>query len=127
MATFRFRIPTQPPSVNHMYVSAPGYTKEGKRYSRRVKDPDVLQYQIVASSIAKHAAPTGWRAPKWVRIRYWFHLKDDADCDNLLKALNDSFATAWKINDRWFLPCVQEKTTGNKDPYVEVEVDDEQG
>lgn len=127
MTAFRFRIPTQPPSVNHTYKIVTGYRKGGGTYKTLAKDQDVVQYQLVAANIAKHAAPKGWRAPKFVRLRYWFHLNDDADCDNLLKALNDAFATAWKINDRWFLPCVQEKTTGNKNPYVEVEVDDEQG
>ena len=127
MATFRFQIPTQPPSVNHMYKIVNGYGKGGRTYKTLAKDPDVVQYQLVAANIAKFAAPPRWRPPRYIRIKFWFHLADDADCDNLLKALNDAFASAWKINDTWFLPCVQEKTYGNKNPYVEVEVDDEQG
>lgn len=125
--TFRFRIPTQPPSVNHTYKIVTGYRKGGGTYKTLAKDQDVLQYQLVASNIAKMARPNGWKPTGYLRIKFWFRLEDDADCDNLLKALNDAFAKAWSINDRWFLPCVQEKTTGNKNPEVEIEVDDEQG
>lgn len=121
--TFTFRIPTTPPSVNHMYKIVRQYGKGGKPYMTLAKEPEVEQYQMVAANIAKHARPDGWAPTGFITIRYRWYLKDDADCDNLQKALNDAMAKAWNINDRWFLPCTLEKTIGNKDPYVEIEVE----
>jgi len=120
---FQFRIPTQPPSVNASYKIVRQYGKGGKPYMTLAKHEEVLQYQMVAANIAKHAMPKGWAPAGQVEIRYWFHLGREADTDNLLKALNDGIAHGLGLNDKVFLPCVQEKTTGNKEPYVEVEVD----
>lgn len=120
---FTFRIPTQPPSVNSSYKIVRQYGKGGKPYMTLAKHEEVLQYQMVAASIAKHAKPDGWAPEGQVRPRYRFHLGKEADTDNLLKALNDGIAHGLGINDKVFLPCVVEKTIGNKEPYVEVEVD----
>ena len=120
---FAFRIPTQPPSVNHTYKIVRQYGKGGKSYMTLAKEPEVEQYQMVAASIAKHARPAGWEPAGFIKLRYWWSLGKDIDCDNMKKALNDALALAWGINDRMFLSCDVEKTTGNKEPYVEIEVE----
>jgi len=120
--TFRFQIPSQPPSVNHTYRIVTRHGKQGQTYKTLAKEEAVLQYQMVASLQARKAKPKDWKPEGQVRIRFWFRLGRDADTDNLLKALDDAFAQAWGINDKVFLPCVVEKTTGNREPFVEVEV-----
>ena len=54
-----------------------------------------------------------------------FHLKRDIDCDNALKALNDAIAHALNVNDKAFLPSVEAKWTGENDPFVIVEIENE--
>ena len=108
-----FEIPGQPPSVNHMYVIARG--------SRRlVKDSHVSTYQSMVSLIVRTSPgrPDWTRCSNQIRVRYWFTLARDVDCDNALKALNDAIALALGVNDRRFLPCVERKITGSKRPSV---------
>ena len=133
--SFSFVIPGQPPSVNHLYKIATGVVKDkhgrpvlgpdgkAQRYRRMVKHDGVEQYQNLVGWIVKGARPKGWEASNRLRIRYWFFLKRDMDCDNALKALNDAIAKAIGVNDKIFLPCVQDKTIGNKEPYVKVEIE----
>lgn len=135
MSDFSFTIPGQPPSVNHLYKIATStatdkfgqtvYGSDGKpkRYRRMVKAEGVEAYQTAVGRIVQTARPRGWQPGNRVRLRYWFHLKRDMDCDNALKALNDAIARALGVNDKIFLPCVQEKTTGNKEPSVRVEIE----
>jgi Holliday junction resolvase RusA-like endonuclease len=60
-----------------------------------------------------------------VRISYAFYMNRDADCDNLLKALNDAIAAALGFNDRIVLPCVRSKTkVATKDERIEVVIGD---
>lgn len=113
--SWTFTVEGQPPSVNRMYR-----TTQGRVY----KDPKVEAYQVLVTYMAKLARPKGWEPPSPLRISYSFFLKRDADCDNLLKALNDAIAQALGINDRVFLPCVRNKfVDGRIDSRVEVEVD----
>lgn len=121
--TFRFRIPTQPPSVNHTYKIVRQYGKGGRPYMTLAKEPEVEQYQMVASQIAKMARPEGWEPDGFVRLKYWWVLDRDIDCDNMKKAINDALARAWKVNDKMFLSCDISKIVGNPEPYVEIEVD----
>lgn len=46
------------------------------------------------------------------------------DADNSLKILNDGIAAGLGIDDRWLLPCVEEIRFGDKDPRVELEIED---
>lgn len=120
---FSFRIPTQPPSVNHTYKIVRQYGRGGRPYMTLAKEPEVEQYQLVATSIAKMARPSDWQPTGFIRLRYWWVLDRDIDCDNMRKALNDALALAWGVNDKMFLSCDVEKSIGNKEPYVEVEVE----
>jgi Holliday junction resolvase RusA-like endonuclease len=44
------------------------------------------------------------------------------DADNALKVLNDAIAIGLGIDDRRFLPHVVEKTTGNAEPSVLIQI-----
>ena len=116
-------IPGQPPSTNHMYTIGKGYRRGGIAYPKLVKADGVESYQTMAAMLVRLARPSGWT---WdgglLRITYRFHLIDNVDCDNLLKALNDAIAGALDINDKWFLPNVESKTWGNKGAQARVEV-----
>jgi Holliday junction resolvase RusA-like endonuclease len=92
---------------------------------RLVKEPEVATYQTTVTLIVRTTRST-WRPPTTgqIRVYYWFRLKNDIDCDNALKALNDAIATGLGIDDRRFLPCVVAKTTGHRDPSVHVELGD---
>lgn len=121
---WRFVVPGQPPSMNHLYRPAIRRRRDGTTYMARYKATGVEDYQLVAYSMARRARPKNWE-PKlhYVRIRYWFRLKRDIDCDNAMKALNDAVAMALGIDDRRFLPCVQDKWIGQHDPEVEIEIE----
>jgi Holliday junction resolvase RusA-like endonuclease len=117
MTSFSFEVPGQPPSVNHMYVRVRG------RWDRQTKAPGIEQYQQDVVYLCRSAKPAEWKVPDgYIRLRYAFHLRRDADCDNLLKVLNDAIAMALNVNDRMFLPCVMDKTVGSKTPYTVVEI-----
>lgn len=124
--TFRFTVPGQPPSVNHLYKIAIGRTTGAdgrqKTYRRMVKTEGVETYQTSVGWIVKSAKPASWSCEGMIRITYWFYLKRDIDCDNAMKALNDAIAKSLGVDDRRFLPCVASKSTGHSKPYVEIEV-----
>lgn len=123
MSTFSFRIEGDPPSWNHAYRDVIIKTKTGKAYRTRAKTPAATAYQVLATMRAKEALPVGWTPSEQIRIVYDFYFKRGRDCDNALKMINDSVARALAVNDSRFLPCVRSKTTGNKEPYVEVTVE----
>jgi Holliday junction resolvase RusA-like endonuclease len=117
MTPFTFEVPGQPPSVNHMYVRVRG------RWDRQTKAPGIEQYQQDVVYLCRASKPAGWTVPEgYIRLCYTFHLRRDADCDNLLKVLNDAIAMALNVNDRMFLPCVVDKTVGSKTPRTIIEV-----
>lgn len=111
-ARWSFEVPGQPPSVNHLYVRVRG------NWNKIAKAKGVEQYQNDVVFLCRAARPSGWRPEGQIRIEFEFHLGRDADCDNLIKALQDAVAMALGINDRNFLPCVISKSTGNKQPYT---------
>lgn len=114
--SFEFTIPGQPPSVNHMY-----HVVRGTRRLAKIKD--VENYQAYATMIARTAKPSGWKYDGgFIRLRYWFEVSRDIDCDNALKALNDAIAIALDVNDRNILPCVIDKVVKSKTPNVRIEV-----
>lgn len=131
------RIPGQPPSVNHLYKVATKTAKDKygntvtwndgkpKTYRSMVKNDGVQTYQDAVTWYTKAARPDKWEPSERIRLRYWFHLKRDIDCDNALKAMNDAIAHALGINDKAFLPAVEAKWTGEKEPFVIVEITNE--
>ena len=135
---FRIKVPGQPPSVNHLYKEATRtatgkngetlYWPDGriKTYRSKVKNDGVQTYQDSVTWYTKVAIPKDWKAGERVRLRYWFHLKRDIDCDNALKAMNDAIAHALGVNDKVFLPSVEAKWTGESDPFVIVEMGNEE-
>ena len=44
------------------------------------------------------------------------------DATNCLKLLEDGISEGIGVDDRHFLPCVKELSSGNKDPGVTIEV-----
>lgn len=127
MASFRFRIPGQPPSWNDSYRITPN--PRTKRLYLGKSDTSAQYQLLIASPAARRAKPDGWKpegrkAKGWIRVRYWMHFGHVMDPDNALKMINDGIAHGLDVNDRWFLPCVVGVTTGNRDPYVEVEIED---
>lgn len=112
---WRVVIPGDPPSVNHTYRY---------HHGRVSKDASVAAYQDTVALIVRTSRPSGWVAPKQIRLRYRMHFHGRLDADNALKALNDAIAHGLGVNDECFLPCVTEKSTGNRRPYVEIEIGD---
>lgn len=132
------KIPGQPPSMNHMYKDAVHtakdrdgnavYWKDGrpKTYRTKVKAEGVQTYQDSVTWYTKAAKPGKWVPGERVRLRYWYHLKRDIDGDNAQKAINDAIAHGLGIDDNIFLTTVEAKWTGEKDPFVIVEIVNEQ-
>jgi len=119
--SWTFTVEGQPPSMNHLYTVVRNRST-GRPYL--TKAPGVETYQLVATSRCRAARPAGWQPAPQIRVAYWFHVKRDIDCDNALKALNDAIAIALGVNDKAFLPCVKEKTTGAKEPRTVVVIED---
>ena len=98
---------------------------------RLAKAPGIEHYQAGVTLITRTARPTGWVPGEKIRLRYWFNVGREIDCDNALKAINDAIALAIRPEassakrDSGFLPCVQDITIGNKDPHVVVEIENE--
>lgn len=121
--SFTFRIDGEPPSWNHAYRDVIIKTKAGKSYRTRAKTPAATAYQVLTTLRTKEAMPPGWTPSEQLRISYAFYFKRARDADNSLKMLNDAIAKGLGVNDSRFLPCVRSKSTGNKEPYVEVTIE----
>jgi hypothetical protein len=97
-------------------------------YRSMAKSDGVEDYQVLASLLVNTTIPSAWKrflqsdSTTQIRVKYWFHLGRDADCSNMLKALEDAIARAMGVNDSRFLPCVAGKDTGNKEPWTSVEI-----
>jgi Holliday junction resolvase RusA-like endonuclease len=124
--SFGFTVPGSPPSVNHMYQQVERRSPTGNY--RSVKKADaVADYQGLAAMVVRLARPKNWlnnyTEGEYIRVCYRFTLTRHADCDNLMKALNDSIAGALQVDDKWFLPCVTSKTVNAKaEAQVEVTI-----
>ncbi len=114
---FAFTVPGQPPSTNHIYVRVRG------QYGKMAKAPGVEAFQADVALLCRTARPSGFHPKGQIRVRYSFHLGRDADADNLLKMLQDAIARALDVDDRVMLPCVMDKTTGNKQPWTGIEIE----
>ena len=119
---FSFEIPGQPPSWNSSYRIVRVPHRGGGSHLQLAKTDEGWKYQLVAATIVRRAKPKGWSPEGQVRVRYWFRLKRAMDATNCLKLLEDAIAEGLGVNDAIFLPCVEELTTGHKDPSVTVEV-----
>lgn len=125
---WRIVIPGQPPTVNHAYRATTKYrrTKGGSKvaYASIVKDSLASSYQESAGLITSASKPSGWKwSGGFIRLVYRFYLHRDADCDNLLKVLNDAISAKIDVNDKWFLPMVMsKKIVTTKEARVEVVV-----
>lgn len=88
------------------------------------KEPVCEQYQMVAALIARRALPADfpWEKPQQLRVRYWFQLNHWVDGTNLIKILEDGVAHGLGIDDRYYLSCIEELSTGHKNPRAIVEV-----
>lgn len=119
--SFRFEVPGQPPSWNAAYRIVT--FKKGGR-SGLAKTPVCEHYQWIASAIAKRSLPRDfpWVKPQQLRVRYWFRLDHWVDGTNLIKVLEDGVAHGLGIDDRYYLTCIEELSTGHKDPHAIVEV-----
>ena len=117
--SFRFTVPGQPPSWNAAYR----IVKKGA-HAGIAKTAACEQYQWLASTIARRSLPRDfpWEKPQQLRVRYWFQLHHWVDGTNLLKILEDGIAHGLGIDDRYYLACIEELSTGHKDPGSIVEV-----
>lgn len=119
---WRVTIPSAPPTVNHSYKLV---RINGKQ--RLAKEEKVLEFQAMTAMFTRLAKPKGWApASHEIRVTYEFYLRHDIDCDNAMKALNDSIAQVLGVNDRRFLPCVVSKNVDRTElnPRVIVEIGD---
>jgi len=121
-------IPGQPPSWNHAYRVTRRFRMnragEAIPYMGIGKQEAAREWQEAAGHIIGVARPSGW---KWdggpLRLAYRFYLERPADCDNLMKLLNDAIAAKIGVDDMFFLPCVMTKATvPAAEARVEVEV-----
>ena len=122
--TWRFSLPGQPLSWNRAYRIGYQYGKRG-RYMTLIKTAEAERFQDEAVLIIRSAKPSGWEPKGQVRIHYWLYLARAIDSDNVLKLINDAIQTATGIDDKYYLPTVEEKTKGwGKKARVEVVVED---
>lgn len=87
------------------------------------KAPGVEAYQVGITLLVRTTKPSGPPPAGQIRVRYWLRLKHDIDADNTMKIINDALAVGLGVDDRVFLPCVHEKSTGHLRPEVAVEIE----
>jgi hypothetical protein len=120
---FRFVIEGQPPSWNASYRIVRVPHRGGGSHQQMAKTLVAEQYQmLLVKPAARRAKPPNWKPQGQVRVMYWIRLGRGMDADNALKLLNDGIAAGLEVDDKLFLPCVQELTSGHKQPHVEIEV-----
>lgn len=132
--TFRFRVEGAPASWNRAFR-----VTKGAGRMQISKTAEAADWQGRVQSACERAKPRDWeKTTEYLRIRYWFNLKRRSDPDNLLKMINDGIALGLGtkvvnmrlrpvIDDACFLPEVVNVTTGNKEPWVEIEVAPHEG
>lgn len=126
--TWTIVIPGQPPSWNHAYRVARRFRTNRKGeivpYMGIGKQEGAREWQDSVALIVGTSKPSGWR---WdggpLRLVYRFYLERAADCDNLMKLLNDTIAAKIGVDDMFFLPCVVSKqVVPAAEARVEVEI-----
>lgn len=89
-----------------------GVAKNGRSYEHHgiFKTDEAAQFQLDCIRQIKPQVPSGWKPEGlFIRMTYGFYLVNDMDASNCLKLVEDAFAKAVGINDRWYLPCVEGK------------------
>ena len=121
-------IPGQPPSWNHAYKVTRRFRTNRRGeivpYAGIAKQDGARDWQEQVAHVIGVAKPSGWQ---WdggqIRLVYRFYLERPADCDNLMKLLNDTIAAKIGVDDMHFLPCVMAKeVVPMADARVEIEV-----
>lgn len=88
--------------------------RDGSTLRSRGKTSEAETYQDNVRTIARTGRPSGWTVPvgQFVRVKFWFYLNPDIDCDNVKKLVIDGLAQAIPtnrpgkmLNDRWVLTC----------------------
>ena len=122
-SSFRFVIEGSPPSWNQAYRIVRVPHRGGGSHQQMAKTREAEEYQMyLVAPAARRARPPNWKPQGQVRVLYWIRLKRPMDADNALKLINDGVARGLGLDDKLFLPCVQELSTGHKRPHVEIEV-----
>lgn len=121
--SFRFLMPGQPPTWNHMYRWT---TKNvnGKTVRIQVKTDEANLYQSQLTMIARASRPASFQPQNQIIVAYDMYLGRDLDADNAMKAVNDALAVALGVNDKRFLPVCNHKTHGHKNPEIIIHVYD---
>ena len=125
----------QPPSVNHTYKMGrlavrrkghPVLHEDGsqKFITRPVKTEEAKRYQQDAQLVLQAAKPSRWTPNGQLRVVFDLYLGRDEDADNVLKLLLDALSRAIDYDDKYFLPCINSKVSGERRPYVLVTVED---
>ena len=134
MNRFTVDLPGQPPSWNRTYriVRLPAKDKHGqpvlgadgtqKKYSTMKKTEAVADYQTMAGYLINTAKPSAFKPEGLIYVLYELFLGRDVDCDNVMKAIDDTLARCLEVNDNRFLPVAMSKETGVKDPHVKLTV-----
>lgn len=120
---FSFHVEGQPPSGNHRLTPAIRYSKQRKPYIGWRRAEGVENFMLYVTVMAKRARPKDWKPADKIRVSYLFDLDDDMDCDNAMKVISDAIALGLGVDDAHFLPCVLDKTVGNKKPGVSVYIE----
>lgn len=127
-------LPGQPPSWNSTYriVRLNAKDKFGqalfrpdgsrKTYSTMKKTAAVADYQEMARLVINLARPADFAPEGSIYVLYEMYLARDVDCDNVMKAIDDTLSKCIGINDRQFLPVAVSKETGSKDPHVRLTI-----
>lgn len=132
MSTSRFVVdlPGQPPSWNKTYRiirlaakdrnGQPVLRPDGslKKYSTMKKTAAVADYQTMAGFLINAAKPSDFKPEGSLYVLYEMFLTRNIDCDNVMKAIDDTLARCLEIDDNRFLPVAMLKETGSKDPHV---------
>lgn len=90
----------------------------------QVKTDEANLYQSQLTMVARAAKPSRFQPQGQIIVAYDLSLGRDLDADNVMKAINDALAVALDVNDKRFLPVTFRKTTGVKQPWIEVHVYD---
>jgi len=109
-----------PPSVNHMYRVTRKTLPTGGQRAFMAKTDAARKYTDDVAIVVRSARPSAFQPKGYIYIVFDFMMKRGKDTDNVQKALNDGIAAGLGINDKWFLPIVNSKTTGSKEPKTHV-------
>ena len=121
--SFRFIMPGQPPTWNHMYRWTTRKVN-GRTVRIQVKTDEANLYQSQLTMIAKASRPSSFQPKGQIIVGYDMLLGRDLDADNVMKAVNDALAVALGVNDKQFLPVCLSKTSGRKSPELHIWVYD---